>query len=238
MARRAQQGSVATVHIDERRFDVTSCGRSGPAVPRICKWDKFSRMHLARSIAILVWPLAVTLVDPTAAFAQRVPVVGQVAPIDVMPEPGVPANPAWKMTVTPETIVHGVGAIIGIAAFSFYVAPLSAISVVGGASVQSLLGTRVVATTLAAAGAILTTYIYDRWTDQPIDYTYFWSRGGAVVGVGVGTAMLATFGYPVAATYVRFSPPWVANRAFLVGAGLLGGWMTDSWIRRGQPGKP
>ena len=103
---------------------------------------------------------------------------------------------------------------------------------------QSLLGTRVIATTLAATGAILTTYVYDRWTDQPTDYTYFWSRGGAVVGVGVGTAMLATFGYPVAATYVRFSPPWVANRAFLVGAGLLGGWMTDTWIRRGQPGKP
>ncbi|MEA2738596.1 MAG: hypothetical protein QOH05_1903 [Acetobacteraceae bacterium] len=198
-------------------------------------------MRRARFFAIVAWPLAFALIDPAAALAQRVPDDpgrGPAGQTDVMPEAAPPAPSGWSTVVGPETIVHAVGGFIGIAAFSFYVAPLSAASGVGAASVQSLLGTRVVATTLAATGAVLTTYIYDRWTDQPIDYTYFWSRAGAVVGVGAGTAVLATLGYPASASYARFSPPWVANRAFLISAGLLGAWMTDAWMRRDQSGKP
>lgn len=197
-------------------------------------------MQRAWFLTLVAWLLAVTPLQTTAAFAQAIaaPPTLPPAPAAAWPDPLAWTGTNGRDLVTTETVVQGAGALIGIVAFNFYVAPLSAASGVGGVTVRSLLGSRVVATTLAATGAVLTTYIYDRWTDQPLDYTYFWSRGGAIVGVGAGTALLAQLGYPPSATYARFSPPWVANRAFLFGSALLGIWGTKAWLRRDEPEPP
>ena len=197
-------------------------------------------MHRALLFAVLTWLLAVVPIVPVTAYAQGASSQSQMTrsfPVDVLPEPVPPAPTGWNTVVSTDTIVHAAGGLLGIVAFNFYVAPLYAVSGVGVASVQSLIASRIAATTLAATGAVVTTYFYDRLTEQPIDYTYFWSRSGAVAGVGAGTAWLAAMGYRASTAFPRFSPPWVANRAFLVGAGLAGAWLTDTWMRRDQPAK-
>jgi hypothetical protein len=145
---------------------------------------------------------------------------------------------AWGGLLSAHTIVHAAGALIGIVAFNLYVAPLIAASAGSVTVLPSLVDPRVIATTVAATGAVLTGYVYDRWTDQPIDSAYMWRRGGFVVGVAAGSEMLAVLGYPASAAVPQFSPPGIANRVFLVGSGLLGGWLTDLWVNRGQATHP
>jgi hypothetical protein len=91
---------------------------------------------------------------------------------------------------------------------------------------------------MAAGVGVLTTYAYDLWADRPIDYTFFKSRAGAVAGVGVGSAALSVLGFAPAASLVRFSPAWAANRAFLVGSGLVGEGLTYKWLRRNEANSP
>ena len=83
------------------------------------------------------------------------------------------------------------------------------------------------ATVMAASGAVAATYAYDRWADSPVDYAYFWHRGGFVVGMAAGVATFGVLGYPVATNSTWFG--WAANRAALMGTGLLGAWGTDQW---------
>jgi hypothetical protein len=182
-------------------------------------------------LALSVWLLFAVTAAPVAAFAQRVPAPPS-TPADILPEPLPHQATLWERWVTPDSAAYGTGALIGIAAFNFYLAPIAAAASV--TSLQSWLGTRVVATTLAASGGVLTTYAYDRWSERPIDATYFLSRIGAVAGVGVGSLLLAGLGYPPATALVRYSPQWVANRAFLLGSGLLGESLAYVWLRRGE----
>ena len=193
-------------------------------------------MRRTPTLILAAWLLALALFQPFSAFGQTAST--RPATIDVLPEPIPPTPPLWRKYVSQETVVHGAGALIGIIAFNFYVAPLAVASGVGAGPVRSLLSTRVMATTLAATGAVLTTYVYDRWTDQPIDTIYLWSRAGAVAGVAAGTGLLAGLGYPPSIALARFSPEWVANRSFLVGSALLGAWMTEVWMRRRQTDQP
>jgi len=184
---------------------------------------------------LLSLPLPLATLQPATAHAQDVSARAQVPVVPprllVVPEPTPPSGWRWDHVVTTERMVQGAGALLGIVAFNFYVAPLSAASGVGAAAtIRGMLGTRVVASSLAATGAALTTYLYDRWNDRPIDYNYLWSRGGAVVGVGVGSALLTVLGFPSSTALSRFSPAWTANRAFLVGSGFLGGWLTDFYL--------
>jgi len=90
-----------------------------------------------------------------------------------------------------------------------------------------LLGDRLMATVLATGGAVSGTYIYDRWAGSPIDYAYFWHRGGFVIGMAAGIATFGVLGYPLGtdATWLG----WTANRAALMGSGLLGSWGIDHW---------
>jgi hypothetical protein len=203
-------------------------------------------MRPASTFAIAVCLLAALTLHPVASFGQRLPPQTTIAPAfrGAVPTPGTPGSPApeimlsqpstWGGLLTPHTIVHAAGALIGIVAFNLYVAPLIAASAGGVAVTPSLVDPRVVATTLAAAGAVLTGYVYDRWTGQPIDRAYMWSRGGFVVGVAAGSEMLAVVGYPSSAAVPQFSPPGLANRVFLVSTGLVGAWLTNLWVNQGQ----
>jgi hypothetical protein len=184
---------------------------------------------------------------PDAAFSQAAP--AQPPPVvssplalpgqfDVLPEPK-PPEPTWTSWLTePDTIAEGTGAVIGFIAFNFYVAPIAAAAGPGATGLQAWLGTRVVASTLAATGAVLTTTAYDVWSGRPLNYMIFWGRGGAVAGVAAGSALLGVLGYPASATLARFSPAWAANRSFLVGTALLGDWATTNWARSRQSPQP
>ena len=194
-----------------------------------------ARRYLCLLLAVLL-PFATLYPKPASAQATGPSALPKPSDQLILPEPAISSETGWSSYITTERMVQGAGALLGIVAFNFYVAPLSVASGVGaGASIRSLLGTRVTASMLAAAGAVMTTYIYDRWTDQPINYDYFWSRGGAVVGVGAGSALLTIFGFPSATALPRFSPAWVANRGFLVGTALLGAWMTDLYLDSKKP---
>jgi hypothetical protein len=201
------------------------------------------RIHPARLCALAGWLLLVSAAGPCVANAQTVTQVVDQTPQQSMvlplPEPAPQSATNWRSYVTPKRLAEGAGALLGFVAFNFYVAPLSAVSGVGAAaSLRSWLGTRVAASTLAATGAVATGYAYDRWAGNPIDYGYAWERGGAVVGVGAGSALLAVLGYPASATLPRFSAAWTANRSFLLGSALLGAWLTEKWWESTHPAQP
>jgi hypothetical protein len=198
----------------------------------------------------------VACLRPVAAFSQTAPAQPpRIAASAVTPSPGTPSpappgqfevlpeprppEPTWTSWLTePDTIAEGTGALIGFIAFNFYVAPIAAAAGPGATGLQAWLGTRVVASTLAATGAVLTTTAYDAWSGQPLNYMIFWGRGGAVAGVAAGSALLGVLGYPASATLTRFSPAWAANRSFLVGTALLGDWAATTWARSRQATKP
>jgi hypothetical protein len=192
-------------------------------------------MPRAATLTLAAWLLALTILEPLTAFGQRVPTGGPAAPpgpVDVLPEPLPPVPTLWSEWATPDTIAYGTGAALGLIGFYFYLAPIAAAA--GATSARSWLGTRVVASAMAAGGGVLTTYAYDLWTDRPVDTVFFKSRIGAVAGVGLGSAVLSGLGFPPATALVRFSPGWAANRAFLVGSGIVGEGLAYIWLRPGQ----
>ncbi len=125
--------------------------------------------------------------------------------------------------VSPELLAQGAGALLGFAAFSLFIAPQAAAT--GG--VAGLLGGRLAATALAGAGAIAGMTAYDVWSGLPINYAYFWHRGGFVAGVAAGVAAFGVLGYPGGGGTTWLG--WAANRGALLGTGLFGSWMTDRW---------
>lgn len=192
-------------------------------------------MHRAVTLGFATCFLMLLTLEPMVAFGQRVPApvaspIMPVGPIDVVPEPMPPQPTLWSKWANADSASYGTGALIGIIAFNLYLSPFAAAASAG--SLRSWLGIRVVATTMAATGGVLTTYAYDRWADRPIDAAYLWSRAGAVAGVGLGSALLAGLGYPSSATLPTFSAAWAANRAFLVSAGVLGESLAYVWLRR------
>jgi hypothetical protein len=191
-------------------------------------------------LTLAAWLLVLTILEPLTAFGQRQPTGGPAAPPglvppgsgDVLPEPLPPVPTLWSEWATPDTFAYGAGAALGLVGFYFYLAPIAAAA--SATSWRSWLGTRVVASATAAGGGVLTTYAYDLWSNRPIDTVFFKSRIGAVAGVGVGSAALSVWGFPPATALVRFSPAWAANRAFLVGSGIVGEGLAYLWLRRSQ----
>ncbi len=138
------------------------------------------------------------------------------------PQAATPA-PTETWHISPEVLAQAAGAVVGFGVYSLFVAPEA--GVLGGAA--AVLGTRIVAATLAGAGAVAGTFVYDRWTGKPLDYAYFWHRGGFVAGLAAGIAVFGVLGYPIdgGSTWLG----WAANRVTLIGSGLLGSWYADRW---------
>jgi hypothetical protein len=131
------------------------------------------------------------------------------------------ATQSWQLS--PELLAQGAGALVGFGVYSLFVAP----QVTVAEGVVAVLGGRLVAATLAGAGAMAGTFVYDHWAGQPLDYAYFWHRGGFVGGVAVGIGVFGLLGYPIdgGASWLG----WAANRATILGSGVLGAWAADLW---------
>ena len=73
------------------------------------------------------------------------------------------------------------------------------------------------------------TFVYDRWAGQPLDYAYFWHRGGFIGGVAAGIAAFGVLGYPIdgGASWLA----WAANRVAILGSGVIGAWTADHWYQ-------
>jgi len=128
----------------------------------------------------------------------------------VAPAAAQPASPEWE--ITPGLIAQGAGALIGFGAYSLFIAPQ---------------GGRLVAATVAAGGAVAGDFVYDVWTGQPLDYPYFWHRGGFIVGLAAGIAAFGVLGYPISGGSTWLG--WTANRITLLGAGIAGSLAFDRW---------
>jgi hypothetical protein len=136
---------------------------------------------------------------------------------------GQAAPESWQISL--ELLAQGAGALVGFGIFSLFVAP----QVTVAEGVVAVLGGRLVAATLAGAGAMAGTFVYDRWAGQPLDYAYFWHRGGFIGGVAAGIAAFGLLGYPIdgGASWLG----WAANRASILGSGLMGAWAADHWYQ-------
>jgi len=129
------------------------------------------------------------------------------------------ASHAWRPS--PEVLAQGAGALIGLGVFSLFVAP----EALGG--VAGLLGGRLMGATAAGMGAVAGTFAYDVWTGQPLQYAYFWYRGGFIAGLAGGIAAFGVLGYPGGGGTTWLG--WTANRAALIGTGMIGAWAADHW---------
>jgi hypothetical protein len=147
------------------------------------------------------------------------------------PQPEAHASPEAPH-ISPEVWAQVAGALVGFGLYSLYVAPGAGL--VGG--LAAVAGTRIVAATLAGTGAVIGTFIYDRWTGQPLDYAYFWHRGGFIAGIAAGIAVFGVLGYPIDGGVTWLG--WVANRVVLLGSGVLGSWWADSWYGVPAPAAP
>ena len=162
-----------------------------------------------------------------AASLMGCPIANALA-ADAPVAPRVEEATGWP--ISPELVAQGVGAFVGFGTYSLLLAPQAAAA--GG--ILGILGGRVMAAALAGGGAVAGTFVYDLWTEQAIDYAYVWHRGGFVAGIAAGIAAFGVLGYPVdgGSTWLG----WTANRAALVGTGLLGAWGVDHWYRRDSGG--
>jgi len=122
-------------------------------------------------------------------------------------------------------MAQGAGALIGYGTYFLFLAPQAA----AVDTTASLVGYRLLASGLAGAGAVAGTYTYDVASGLPIDYAYFWHRGGFIAGVAAGVVVFAALGYPAGPGSTWLS--WTANRAALVGTGLLAAWAADNWYQ-------
>jgi hypothetical protein len=130
----------------------------------------------------------------------------------------------WYRMVSPELLAQGAGALLGYGAYGLFLAPA-----VTPADPMTVYGYRLLGSSMAGAGAVAGTYAYDVGSGEPLNYAYFWHRGGFIVGVAAGVVAFAVLGYPGGAGTTWLS--WGANRAALVGTGLLAAWGTDYWYR-------
>ncbi len=162
--------------------------------------------------SVMACPLAQPFAAPTPAQAAA-------------PAQATTDEALWLWSWRPSTVLlaQGAGALVGFATYSVLVAPQA----VAAGGMATVLAGRIMATALAAAGAVVATYIYDVANGQPLDHAYFWHRGGFVVGVAAGIAVFGVLGYPGGSGADWLG--WAANRGALLGTGLLGARAMDLW---------
>jgi hypothetical protein len=120
------------------------------------------------------------------------------------------------------TLVHITGALLGYAAYYYTVAPLASPAGVPTSTAETLLTGRMAAAGMAGIGAVAAALAWDRWNGRPPDTSYVWVRGGMIAGFGAAAAAAAWVGLPTSAA--TWSAGWFANRLFLTGGALLGGY--------------
>jgi hypothetical protein len=181
---------------------------------------EFELRHRVLAAVLAACLLAYPATDPLAATG---PVT---ITLPALPEAAPPASGGtWSRMFSPELMAQGAGALLGYGAYVLFLAPSAAVV----DSSTTAIGYRLVASSLAGAGAVAATYAYDVSTGQPVNYAYFWHRGGFIVGVAAGVVAFAALGNPAGAGTTWLA--WAINRSALVGTGLLAAWGTDRWYR-------
>jgi len=174
---------------------------------------------------------ALAAVQPAAVQAQELAVAA--APEPAAGEAALPPGTAFTVLGWPVSswlIARASSSVIGVVVFNVVMTSLTATPPAGVATLPAttLIANRVVAASLAGTAAIGTMFAYDKWTGQPLEYGYAWSRGGFVAGATVASAALTVLGYE---TGDWFTTAWAVNRSILLGAGVLGGWAAQSWYQ-------
>ena len=174
---------------------------------------------------------ALTALQPAAVMAQEVAVAGVPGP--AAGESAAPPDTAFTVLGWPVSswlIARASSSVIGIVVFNVVVTSLTAAPPAGGAALPAttVIANRVVAAGLAGTAAIGTMFAYDKWSGQPLEYGYAWSRGGFVAGATVASAVLTALGYQPGDW---FTTAWAVNRSILMGAGVLGGWAAQTWYQ-------
>ena len=156
-----------------------------------------------------------------------------------------PASDGW--VVDKRLLAVGAGAVVGIVSFNILAAPLGTVPLAGGALEavpQSVaLGSRLIAATSIAVGALGANWLYDRWTGTQSNYSYLLSLGaGALAGVAIGNYLGAgVFGSPPyyvgaglaeAGGVMSSAAAQAASRVYVVGSAVLGAWVADYIYRR------
>jgi hypothetical protein len=173
---------------------------------------------------------ALTALHPAAVMAEELAVAGVPGPAAA--ENAAPADTAFTVLGWPVSswlIARASSSVIGIVVFNVVMTSLTAVPPPGAAALPAatVIANRVVAASLAGTAAIGTMFAYDKWSGQPLEYGYAWSRGGFVAGATVASAALTVLGYEADGW---FTAAWAVNRSILMGAGVLGGWAASSWF--------
>ncbi|WP_029008673.1 hypothetical protein [Azospirillum halopraeferens] len=197
-------------------------------------------LALALAASLALAPAAVHAQDAAPAA----PVAPQAAPAvpDTVPEAAEAAAAGWP--VDRHLMALGAGAIVGIVAFNVLTGPLGTVPLAGGALAavpyDVALGSRILATLSAGAGALGATYAYDQWTGHETDYRYWLTLGaGALAGVAAGNLMTAGTlgalpyyagaGAASAGGAVASSATQAFSRIAVITTGVMGAWAAD-WL--------
>jgi hypothetical protein len=175
--------------------------------------------------------VALTALQPAAVAAEELAVAA--APEPSAAENAAPPDTAITILGWPISswlLARASSSIIGIVVFNVVMTSLTAVPPVGVAALPTttVIANRIVAAGLAGTAAIGTMFVYDKWTGQPIEYDYAWSRGGFVAGATGASVVLTALGYEPGNW---FTAAWAVNRSILLGAGVLGDWAARRWYQ-------
>jgi hypothetical protein len=174
---------------------------------------------------------ALTALQPVAVQAQELAVAA--APGPATAENAAPPDTAFTVLGWPVSswlIARASSSVIGVVVFNVVMTSLTAAppAAVAALPATTIIANRVVAAGLAGTAAIGTMLAYDKWSGQPLEYGYAWSRGGFVAGATVASAVLTVVGYQADDW---FTTAWAVNRSILLGAGVVGGWAAQTWYQ-------
>ena len=181
---------------------------------------------------------------PSEACAQSVEQSGPSIPPTAEESIAPPVPLALRKTpIDRRLMAVGAGAVVGIVAFNVLAAPLGAVPLAGAALAEVpysiALGSRLIATATAGAGALASTVAYDQWTGHESDYGYLTAlAAGALGGVALGNVLTGTIGTlpyfagageAAGAGPLASSAAQAASRVYVIASGVLGAWTAD-WL--------
>ena len=139
--------------------------------------------------------------------------------------------PAWQFSTS--TLVHGAGALLGIGIYRYLVVPLQPAPGVATSTAATVLTSSIAGAVLVGVSAVGAGFAYDRWAGQPLDYSYVWTRAGAVAGFGLASLAAGWVGVP--ATAATWSAGWFGYRLFLGLGAMAGSRAAGYWYDSAPP---
>jgi hypothetical protein len=185
--------------------------------------------------------------SPIAIFPALTVVVGSVAiPLQANAQTAATTT-STDWPVNRKLLAVGAGAIAGAVVFNILAAPFGTVPLAGGALAvvpyNVALGSRLIAATTAAGGALAANWLYDRWTGTESNYRYLGTLAvGALAGVALGNYLgVGLWGTPPyyfgagaanAAGAMASTAAQAASRVYVIGSAAVGAWVADYLYRR------